>query len=112
MLQFTACFSSRSVVGSGLALRSLVHSEFILVCGVGKWSSFPFFACIRPVFCAPFIEGTVCPSPLCVRASSVTGLRGVWAQWLSRNRTQAQVQHVSVVASRGCGSVQHLERGQ
>jgi len=33
-------FSSRSFIVSGLTFRSLIHFEFIFVCGVRKWSSF------------------------------------------------------------------------
>ena len=33
-------FSSRSFIVSGLTLRSLIHFEFIFVCGVRKCSSF------------------------------------------------------------------------
>ena len=33
-------FSSRSFIVSGLTFRSLIHFEFIFVCGVWKWSSF------------------------------------------------------------------------
>jgi len=33
-------FSSRSVIVSGLTFRSLIHFEFIFVCGVRKCSSF------------------------------------------------------------------------
>ena len=32
-------FSSRSFIVSGLMFRSLIHFEFIFVCGVRKWSS-------------------------------------------------------------------------
>ena len=32
--------SSRSFIVSGLTFRSLIHFEFIFVCGVRKWSSF------------------------------------------------------------------------
>lgn len=67
MLQFTACFSSRSAVGSGLALRSLVHSEFILVGGVGKWSSFPFLH-VSVQFSAHRLLKGLCAHPRCVSA--------------------------------------------
>ena len=33
-------FSSRSLIVSGLMFRSLIHFEFIFVCGVRKCSSF------------------------------------------------------------------------
>ena len=33
-------FSSKSFVVSGLTLRSLIHFEFIFVCGVRKYSNF------------------------------------------------------------------------
>ena len=33
-------FSSRSFIVSGLTFRSLIHFEFICVCGVRKCSSF------------------------------------------------------------------------
>ena len=33
-------FSSRSFIVSHLTFRSLIHFEFIFVCGVRKWSSF------------------------------------------------------------------------
>ena len=33
-------FYSRSFIASGLTFRSLIHFEFIFVCGVRKWSSF------------------------------------------------------------------------
>ena len=32
-------FSSRSFIVSGLTFRSLIHCEFIFICGVRKWSS-------------------------------------------------------------------------
>ena len=33
-------FSSRSFIVSGLTFRSLIHFEFVFVCGIRKWSSF------------------------------------------------------------------------
>ena len=35
-------FSSRIFMASGLTFMSLIHFEFILVCGVRRWSSFIF----------------------------------------------------------------------
>ena len=37
---FLSMFSSRSFIVSGLTFRSLVHFEFIFVCGVRQCSSF------------------------------------------------------------------------
>ena len=37
-----AMFSSRSFMVSGLTFRSLIHFEFIFVCGVRRCSSFIF----------------------------------------------------------------------
>ena len=37
---FVTYFSSRIFMGFGLTFKSLIHFEFILVCGVRRWSSF------------------------------------------------------------------------
>ena len=42
-------FSSKSFIVSGLTFRSLIHFEFILVCGVRKCSSF-ILLCIAVQF--------------------------------------------------------------
>ena len=34
-------FFSRSFIISGLTFKSLIHFEFILVCGLRKWFRFP-----------------------------------------------------------------------
>ena len=50
-------FSSTIVMVSGLTLKSLIHFEIILVCGVRKWSIFIlFFACICLIFSTLFVE--------------------------------------------------------
>ena len=36
-------FSSRRLIVSGLIFRSLIHFEFILVCGEKEWSPRPIF---------------------------------------------------------------------
>ena len=54
-------FSSRIFMVSCLTFKSLIHFEFILVCGVRRWSSFNFFVCICPIFPTPFAEVTVYP---------------------------------------------------
>ena len=51
--------SSRSLIVSGLTFKSLIHFEFIFVCGVRKHSNFHSFTCSCPVFPAPFIEESV-----------------------------------------------------
>ena len=35
-------FSSRIFMVPGLTFKSLIHFEFILVCGIRRWSSFTF----------------------------------------------------------------------
>ena len=45
-------FSSRSFIVSGLTFRSLIHFEFIFVCGVRKCSS---FILLQVVYCAHLI---------------------------------------------------------
>ena len=42
-------FSPRSFIASGLTFRSLIHSEFIFVYGVRKWSSFILFQVPHPL---------------------------------------------------------------
>ena len=52
-------FSSKSLIVSGLTLRSLIHFEFIFVHGVRECSNFILFICGYPVVPAPFVEKTV-----------------------------------------------------
>ena len=72
-------FSSRSFIVSGLTFRSLIHFEFIFVCGVRKCSSFVFFTSDWPVFLAPFVKEIVF-SPLYIFAYFVKDKAsiGVW----------------------------------
>ena len=63
-------FSSRSFIVSGLTFRSLIHFEFIFVCGVRKWSSFILLQVVNPVFPAPLVKEMVF-SPLYILASFV-----------------------------------------
>ena len=60
--------SSRSFIVSGLMFRSLIHFEFIFVCGVRK--SFHSFTSGWPVFPAPSVKEIVF-SPLYILASFV-----------------------------------------
>ena len=43
-------FSSRSFIVSGLMFRSLIHFEFIFVCGVRKCSSFVLLQVVDQIF--------------------------------------------------------------
>ena len=61
-------FSSKSFIVSGLTFRSLIHFEFIFVCGVRKCSNFILLHVA--VFPAPFIEEAVF-APLYILASFV-----------------------------------------
>ena len=74
LLRFTSqsvlpMFSSKSSRVSSLALRSLIHYEFICVYGIKECSDF-IFMCSYSVFPALSIEETVVPS-LCSLASLV-----------------------------------------
>ena len=62
-------FSSKSFIVSGLIFRSLIHFEFIFVCGVRKCSNFILLH-VAVVFPAPFIEEAVF-APLYILASFV-----------------------------------------
>ena len=62
-------FSSKSLLVSGLAFRSLIHFEFIFVYGVRECSIF-ILSCSCPVFPAPLIEEAVF-SPLYLLASFI-----------------------------------------
>ena len=62
-------FSSKSFIVSGLTCRSLIHFEFIFVCGVRKSSNFILLH-VAGVFQAPFIEEAVF-ALLYILASSV-----------------------------------------
>ena len=42
---FLPVFSSRTFMVSQLIFKSFIHFEFILLYGIGWWSSFIFFAC-------------------------------------------------------------------
>ena len=61
--------SSKSFIVSDLTFRSLIHFEFIFVCGVRKWS-FHSFTSGWPVFPAPLVKEIVF-SPLYILASFV-----------------------------------------
>ena len=81
-------FSSRSFIVSGLTFRSLIHFEFIFVCGVRKCSSFillqmvdqfsqhhflkrlSFFHCIRTSY---FLVAKSCPALCNPMDSSIPG---------------------------------------
>ena len=52
-------FSSKNFIVIGLTFKSLIHFEFIFVCGVRKHSNFHSFTCSCPVFPAPLIEEAV-----------------------------------------------------
>ena len=59
---------SLSFIVSGLTFRSLIHFEFIFVCGVRKCSN--FITCSCPVSPAPFIEEAIF-APLYILASFI-----------------------------------------
>ena len=72
-------FSSQSFTISDLTFRSLLHFEFIFVCGVRKCSNFilfhtftfflPFGLCppkVGPMGCVSFIYGEICAELLFV----------------------------------------------
>ena len=63
-------FFSKSFIASGLTFKSLIHFEFIFVCGVGKCSSFVLLHRAVHFVPAPLIEEAVF-SPLYFLASSV-----------------------------------------
>lgn len=50
MSEFTSYDFFRSFMVSGLTFESLMHFEFILVCGVRKWSSIFFLVCVSAQF--------------------------------------------------------------
>ena len=52
-------FSSKSFIVSGLTFRSLIHFEFIFVCGKRECSNFILLHVAAHFFSAPFIEKTV-----------------------------------------------------
>ena len=62
--------SSKSFIVSGLTFRSLIHFEFIFVCGVRECANFILLHVAAPVFPAPLTEETVF-SPLYIIASFV-----------------------------------------
>ena len=51
-------FSFKSFTVSGLTFRSLIHFEFIFVCGVRKYSNFIFLQSC-PLLPTPLVEETV-----------------------------------------------------
>ena len=63
-------YSSKIFMVLSLTFKFFILFEFILVCGVRRWSSFRFFACICSIFPTPFIELTIF-TPLYVFASFV-----------------------------------------
>ena len=62
-------FSFKSFTVSGLTFRSLIHFEFIFVCGVRKYSNFIFLQSC-PLLPTPLVEETVF-FPLYIFASFV-----------------------------------------
>ena len=52
-------FSSKSFIVSSLTFRSLIHFEFIFVCGKRECSNFIILHVVAHFFSAPFIEKTV-----------------------------------------------------
>ena len=74
-------FSSTSVIISGLTFRSLIHFEFIFLCGVRKLHS---FTCSCPFFPVSFIEEAIF-APLYIPASFVKNKvpRSTWVYFWS-----------------------------
>ena len=72
-------FSSKSFIVSGLTFRSLIHLEFIFVCGVRKNFILLYLVAISP---APLIEEAVF-AVLCILASFVKNKvpTGAWVSF-------------------------------
>ena len=67
-LSVLPAFSSKGFIVSGLTVRSLIHFEFILVCGVRKCSSF-ILLCIAVQFSQHHLLNRLCLPPLYILAS-------------------------------------------
>ena len=72
-------FSAKSFIVSGLTFRSLIHSDFIFVCGVGSLFSFHCLTCSCPVSQHQLTEEAI--SPLSLLGSFVKDKvpAGAWA---------------------------------